>query len=104
MDVIDQRLVVREWPLKNPGDDGFFGYVVALGVFPREWCSDGLFAYVDFAYNQTYTRYRLPNDPALINQLLEYLCGNLETLVGTGDVHGKVWVTLTTEGHKVSLP
>jgi len=51
MDVIEQKLVVKEWPLTKPGDERFFGYVVAVGVFPREWKDDGFLAYVDFAYH-----------------------------------------------------
>ena len=34
MDIIEQKLVVKDWPLKKPGDELFFGYVVAVGVFP----------------------------------------------------------------------
>ena len=51
MDVIQQQLVVKDWPLKKPGDEQFFGYVVAMGVFPSDWASDGMFAFVDFAYS-----------------------------------------------------
>ena len=41
MDVIEQKLVVKDWPLKQPGEELFFGYVVALGVFPGDWSEDG---------------------------------------------------------------
>ena len=104
MDLIHQKLLVREWPLKKPGDEQFFGYVVAVGVFPREWCQDGYFAYVDFAYNDAYLRYRLPNDLDLTQQLLKFLTTNLGTLAQVGDVYGKVWVTLTDKGYEVDLP
>ena len=104
MDLIEQKLMVRDWPLTAPGDDGFFGYVVGMGVFPREWEPDGLFAYVDFAYGETYTRYRLPNDEGLRKQLLDYLVSNLETLREFGELYGKVWVRLTDKGYEVDLP
>ena len=104
MDLIDQQLVVKDWPLKNPGDEAFFGYVVAVGVFPRDWNAESLFAYVDFAYNESYTRYRLPHDEGLRTQLLQYLVTNLETLEGSGEVYGKVCVSLTDQGYEVSLP
>jgi hypothetical protein len=36
--------------------------------------------------------------------LLQYLVTNLETLEGSGEVYGKVWVRLTDQGYEVSLP
>ena len=104
MDIIEQKLVVKDWPLKKPGDELFFGYVVAVGVFPRDWSGGDMFAYADFAYSDRYVRYRLPTDTNLLNQLLEHLCGNLETGVGDGDIYGKVWVKLTEKGYEVDLP
>ena len=104
MDVIEQKLVVKEWPLTKPGDERFFGYVVAVGVFPREWKDDGFLAYVDFAYHDNYTRYQLPHNEALKVQLLQQLVENLASHAAGAGIHGKVWVTLTNEGFKVSLP
>jgi len=104
MDLIVQKLVVKEWPLKQPGDELFFGYVVAVGVFPRDWSEDGLFRYADFAYNESYSRYRLPNDECLVNELLKYLCSNLEMQGAGHGIHGKVWVRLTEKGYEVDLP
>jgi len=104
MDVIEQKLVVKEWPLKKPGDEMFFGYVVAMGVFPREWSELNLYLFADFAYGDDYTRYRLPHDRNLLKQLREYLVTNLETMDQIGDIFGKVWITLTEDGHKVYLP
>jgi hypothetical protein len=104
MDIIEQRLVVKDWPLAKPGDELFFGYVVAVGVFPREWNDEGLFAYVDFAYNDSYTRYRLPKDQALKVQLLHQLLDNIASHDAGNGIYGKVWVTLTSAGYKVCLP
>lgn len=104
MDVIQQQLVVKDWPLKKPGDEQFFGYVVAMGVFPRDWATGGMFAFVDFAYGDDYVRYRLPNDERLKSELLQHLIGNLETEGKFGEIYGKVWVTLTSTGYKVDLP
>ncbi len=104
MQVIDQRLVVRDWPLNKPGDELFFGYVVGLGVFPGEWDEQGEFAYADFAYSDGYVRYRLPPDEGLMTQLLEYLCQNLEANARGEGIYGKVWVSLSEEGYRVELP
>jgi len=104
MDLIHQKLLVKDWPLKKAGDELFFGYVVAVGWFPRDWSETGMFAYADFAYNNDYFRYRLPDDPNLIKQLLGYVSGNLETLMKFGDVYGKVWIELTDKGYTVDLP
>jgi hypothetical protein len=78
--------------------------VVAVGAFPRDWSEEGMFLYADFAYSDRYTRYRLPREPGLINQLLKYVCSNLETVGSFGDIYGKVWVRLTEKGHEVTLP
>ena len=104
MDIIQQQLVVRDWPLKQPGDGMFFGYVVAVGWFPRDWSATGMFAYADFAYSNDYTRYRLPDDPYLIKQLFGFVNLNLETLRNFRDVTGKVWIELTEHGYLVDLP
>jgi hypothetical protein len=103
MDIIEQKLVVKDWPLKQPGDEMFFGYVVALGVFPRDWTLEGEIPFADFAYNNDYTRYRIPCDESLLNGLLKFLSANL-TMCGDVGMHGKVWIELTKEGHKVYLP
>ncbi len=104
MNVISQLLVVRDWPLQKPGDEVFFGYVVAVGAFPGDWSNEGMFAYADFAYNDSYIRYRLPNDEGLLNELLKYLRINIE-MHGAGDgVYGKVWVKRVEEGYVVDLP
>src|SRR5881394_4345970 len=101
MDLIDQKFVVRDWPLKEPGDEAFFGYVVAVGVFPGDWHGDHFFGYVDFTYQDCYRRYRLPKDPDLINELLEHLVRNVESVVGRGSVEAKVSVRLTHDGPKI---
>ena len=104
MHVIQQTLVVREWPLKKPGDEMFFGYVVAVGVFPRDWSPDEMFAYADFAYGESYTRYRLPDDDDLLNGLMRYLWSNVEASAASDGIYAKVWVKLTENGYEVNLP
>ena len=104
MDLINQQLVVKEWPLKKPGDAKFFGYVVAMGAFPRDWTDDGMIVFVDFAYSERYERYRLPNDEGLRKQLPEQLEENMAMYADYGDIYGKVWVTLTEKGYKVDQP
>jgi hypothetical protein len=85
MDVIKQTLLVRDWPLKKPGDEMFFGYVVALGVFPGDVNDGGEI------------------DDTLVNGLMEYLVGNVE-MSGDIGMHGKVWIKLTEKGYEVDLP
>jgi hypothetical protein len=104
MNVIEQKLVVRDWPLKKPGDELFFGYVVGIGVFPGDWNNDSMFIYADFAYSDTYTRYRLPNDDGLLTGLSKYLSSNLEMCGSGNGIHGKVLVKLTDKGFEVDLP
>ena len=104
MDLIHQKLVVKEWPLKKPGDEKFFGYVVAVGVFPGDWSNEGEIPFADFAYNDRYCRYRLPCEESLLKGLMKYLCENL-ALSGEGlGMHGKVWIRRTEQGYKVDLP
>ena len=104
MHVIQQTLVVKEWPLKKPGDEMFFGYVVAVGVFPRDWSPGGMFAYADFAYSDDYVRYRLPYDEELFKQLLKHLDSNLAMHAEDCGIYGKVWIQLTEKGYEVDLP
>ena len=102
MHVIDQRLLVREWPVREPGEEYLLGRVVSVGTFPRE---EGVtpFLYVDVVYDSQYKRYRLPNDLDVINQLLEFLCGNLNRTYAGECVANVVWVHLTEHGHKLFL-
>jgi hypothetical protein len=104
MDVIDQRLIVQDWPLTKPGDEKFFGYVVAMGVFPRDWSSEGMIRFVDFAYNNDYTRYHLPNDIGLMRRLQLFLCDNIEMEAAGYGAYGKVWIKRTGDGYEVDLP
>ena len=104
-EIIVQRLNILDWPLSKVGDEKFFGYVVAMGVFPKEWgAEDGMTQYVDFAYNDSYARYRLPDDRLLKKQLHCYLWDNLNGVGHTGDIYGKVWIKLTEHGYAVDLP
>lgn len=104
MEFISQKLEVMDWPLKHVGESEFFGYVVAMGIFPREWGAvDGLTPYVDFAYSDSYCRYRLPDDDGLRRKLLEMLCCNLVPV--DGDIYGKVVITCVGDNrHSVELP
>lgn len=105
MELILQKLEVKPWPLQKPGDEKFFGYVVALGVFPRDWGDEnGMTQYADFAYNDSYERFRLPNDESLKKQLHEMLWHNLNGAANAGDIYGKVWIKLTMNGYAVDLP
>ena len=105
MDIIAQKLVVRDWPLKEPGDEEFFGYLVALGVFPGgDWEGDRIFPYADFAYGDSYARFRLPYDDGLLEQLQKHLADNLEILAASGSIAVKLWIQLTENGYKVDLP
>lgn len=102
---IEQHLLVKEWPLVKIGDEKFFGYIVALGVFPREWADDdGMFHYVDFAYNDDYERYKLPQDEGLKKQLHAMLWHNLNGHSSPADIYGKVWIKRIKNGHVVELP
>ncbi len=101
-ELIAQQLEVKDWPLAKAGDERFFGYVVAMGVFPREWgVEDGMTQYADFAYNQKYERYRLPNDIDLKRALHKVLWLNLNGVAHTGDIYGKVRIGLGKLGYVV---
>ena len=101
MDIIQQTLFVKEWPLKKPGDEMFFGYVVALGVFPRTWDARGLLAYVDFAHGESYVRYHLPEDDDLLNRLMMVLWSNLQANSSGLGIAYKVCTRLTENGYEV---
>ena len=105
MELINQQLKVKDWPLTKAGDEKFFGYVVAMGVFPREWGDeDGMTQYADFAYNDAYERYRLPDDEGLKKQLHDMLWHNLNGVAHAGDIYGKVWIKRSEHGYAVELP
>jgi len=104
MHIIEQKLVVQDWPLKEPGDEKFFGYIVALGVFPGDWSAEAAIGYADFAYGETYTRYRIPDDDSLHLGLLRYLEFNLQHQAGGYGLAAKVWIRLTETGYEVDLP
>lgn len=99
--IISQQLAIKDWPLSKVGDKKFFGYVVAMGMFPFDWCDDALVPYVDFAYNDAYERFRLPNDENLRRDLHDILFSNLEA---SGGIYGKVWIGRTPDGYYVTLP
>lgn len=104
-EIIHQKLLVKPWPLLKIGDEKFFGYVVSMGIFPRDWGdSDGMFVYADFAYNDSYERYLIPNDEDLKEQLHDMLWSNLNGPAGPGDIYGKVWIFLTPHGYLVQMP
>ena len=99
-----QDIEIKEWPLTKLGDAKFFGYVVAMGLLPYEWNDDSkMFRYVDFAYNDSYERFLLPDDDKLRNQLEQTLRANLDS-IGNGGIYGKVWIRLGPAGYSVQLP
>ena len=107
METISQHLEVIEWPLARVGDEKFFGYVVSVGILPRDWKSDsGMTPYVDFAYGNRYERYRLPLDDggSLKRQLVEMLDLNLTEYYIGGGMLGKVWIKRLEKGYTVDLP
>ncbi len=105
IELIEQKLEVKDWPLENAGDEKFFGYVMAIGLFPREQGDELIMTqYVDFIDVYTYERYRLPNDKKLIKQLRAVLMSNLDELAEGGNISGKVWIVRGKRGHKVELP
>ena len=104
MDVIEQKLVVKDWPLKKPGDEMFFGYIVALGVFPGDWSAESAIRYADFAYGEAYTRYRIPDDDSLHLGLMRYLEGNLQLQAAGCGLAAKLWIRLTETGYELDLP
>jgi hypothetical protein len=99
MELISQQLEVKDWPLVEVGQEKFFGYVVAMGVFPNDW-DETMTHYVDFAYNDAYERYRLPQHEGLRKQLFQYLWDNLHP----GDIYGKVVIKRFKDGYCVGLP
>lgn len=104
-ELISQHIEVKPWPLSKVGDEKFFGYVVAMGVFPKEWGEHGgLIAYVDFAYNDAYERFHLPDDKKLRKALHEMLRFNLHGAGQDDGIYGKVWIFLTKKGYVVELP
>jgi len=103
MDIIAQRLIVKDWPLKLPDDEMFFGYVVGMGSFPMEW-NERFINYADFAYGDTYSRYRLPYDPELQGELFMFLQANMETAAAGDSMYGKLYIKLTATGYVITLP
>ncbi len=99
-------LEVLDWPLQKPGDEKFFGYLVAVGVLPGDWSDgpEGLSRYADFAYSGSYDRYRLPNDMRLVEQLHKTLWTNLGASFSEGGVYGKFWIEKTNDGYSIFEP
>lgn len=115
MEIIQQKLVIHDWPLTKVGDERFFGYVMAMGIFPKYWaCSaeewakyadtafsdDPYVKYVDFIYGNKYERFQIPNDERLFEQLSGCFFENWDRLEDGGS-RGKVWVKLTEQGFVV---
>lgn len=103
--LISQNIAIKDWPLLKPGDEKFFGYVVAIGLLPYAWGeAGGLIPYVDFSYNDEYSRYHLPTDKRLRKSLHEMLRFNLHGAQQGDGIYGKVWIKLTMKGYVVDLP
>ena len=103
MDIIAQRLIVKDWPLKRPGDEKYFGYLVALGSFPVEHNERAL-NYADFCTGSGYSRYRLPYCLKLQNELFKFLKLNMQMAVAGDSMYGKLCIKLAANGYVVSLP
>jgi len=104
-ELIQQQLKIKNWPLEKIGDAVFFGYVVSMGNFIREWGDErGAIPYVDFQYGDNYERYRLPDDENLKKQLFQFLWDNINGFAFAGDIYGKVWVYLKEDGYLVTTP
>lgn len=105
MEIVEQRLELLDWPLKNVGDEHFFGYIVAMGLIPGDPIREiPDVPYADFNYNDKYTRYRLPSDDQLVKMLAENLIGNIWEFQNCDSYSGKLWVTLNANGYHVDLP
>lgn len=98
MHVIEQKLIVRDWPLQKPGDEVQLGCVVAVGAFPLGGGIDGSFNYADFIFGDRYVRYRLPNDTDLINHLLERLVDTVAIARAGYGISGSLCACLTNGG------
>jgi hypothetical protein len=92
-----QQPVTLDWPLNKPGDEKFFGYVVAVGVVPGEY------GYAEFEYNGDVTRYRMPDD-GLCDLLLGHLRNNILCHRADDGMYDKVWIRRTEKGYEVELP
>lgn len=106
-EVVQQTLEIKDWPLLKPGDEHFFGYIVAMGAVVREkdQGEDTAVKYVDFGYgDQSYSRWRLPDDKALRDRLFKHLQDNMDCLFEHGDMYTKLWIIRTETGHKVEEP
>lgn len=102
MDIINQQLVIKEWPLKKVGQEMFFGYIVGLGVHTGDWCDETMYSVADFAYGNEYVRYRLPNDDALIGKLAAHLVANMVS--ASEGIYGKFWIKKIVGGYEMELP
>lgn len=105
MIIVNQNLPIKEWPLKHDGDGKFFGYIVAIGLFPMEWGSvSGLLPYADFAYGDDYERYLLPGNKKLLTRLSAMMLNDIESFSETGSTYNKVWIRRHKNGYTVELP
>ena len=103
MKTINQRVKVEDFPLIKSGKDVFLGYIVAVGCFldtKRDWKDEDNFIYADFFYSGEYTRYRLPNNEKLVNQLQKGVSDNIRELDGThyASCSTKVYVERLDDG------
>jgi len=102
MEVIEQKLELKKWPLVNVGDKKFFGYIVSMGVIPMDWVNGDMVLYADFAYSDSYERYVLPNDKALREDLLDFLWDNIQGAGAELGMYNKLWIELTVDGFDAS--
>jgi len=101
MDIIEQKLVVQEWPLRHVGDNRLFGYLVAVGLFPCAAVPGGQFAFADFVWKDTYTRYRVPPQLELTDLLTGWLGDCMYEHTKGGRTNCYLFMELTADGHAV---
>lgn len=105
---LDTAIELKPWPLTGPGSSRPFGYVVAIGTLPDGFRDDGLPVfrkYADFYDGAFYHRFELPDEQALVSELLIWLCGNLgiNNMITAGLVNPRLVIRRTKNGHTVSL-
>ncbi len=104
--MVEYKLTVHDFPIRNVGDEMFFGFPVAIGVHPTDWITDNeCYAWCDFFYGNGVTRYKIPSDKKLINKLYYYIQTNMLCATeGDCGTTCKVWISKTKNGYEVDLP
>ena len=90
---------LKGWPLREVGDEMFFGYINCVGYMPHTQKT-----YAKFTYQDVTSIYLVPNDEDLIEQLLYHLRRALWELRVADSSITKVWIKKTLSGYEVFLP